>query len=367
MKNLCLDARMVFSGGIGTYIKNLALHLKNANFRLSLLCDPAKAEAIPWMKGFEIISCRSSIYSLREQFELPLCIPRCDLFWSPHFNVPIFPIKAKKRLVTICDAFHLAFFSTLSPIQKAYAKIFLKAAGALSEEVITISNFSKLELTHLAKINERKLHVIHLGVDHDLFHAQKDPLLLKKVKELYNLPANFILFVGNIKPHKNVKGLLKAFSLLVKKENIDSDLVIIGQRAGFTTGENLDDVLQNDISKRVFFLDYIEEYHLTPIYQLAQMMVLPSFYEGFGLPALESMSCGCPVVVSKVASLPEVCGDAVKYIDPFDPQDIANGILKILQDRNLRDLLVQKGLQHAQSFRWEETTRKHLKLIETIL
>jgi len=368
MKEVCFDARMIFSGGIGTYIKNLILQLKSGNFKLRLLLDPSKLDRCPWLEGFDIIPCRSSIYSIQEQFELPFCIPKCDLFWSPHFNIPLFPIRAKKRLVTINDAFHLAFFSTLTPLQKVYAKLFFKAAGTLPEKVITVSRFSESELIKLGKIDKEKLCVIHLGVDGHLFHPHKDPIFLEKVKELYNLPSKFILFVGNVKPHKNLKGLLTAFSLLIKEKKIDSHLVIVGQRTGFVRGEEFNHFFEQEkISQKVVFLDYIEEDHLTPLYHLAQMMVLPSFYEGFGLPVLEAMSCGCPVVASRAGSLPEICRDAAEYVDPYDPQDIANKVWSLLESEDRRDLLVQKGFEQAGLFQWEQTAERHVQLIEQII
>lgn len=368
MKEVCFDARMIFSGGIGTYIKNLVLQLKSGNFKLRLLLDPSKLGRCPWLEGFDIIPCRAPIYSIQEQFELPLCIPKCDLFWSPHFNIPLFPIRAKKRLVTINDAFHFAFFSTLTPLQKIYAKLFFKAAGILSEKVITVSKFSESELMKLGKIDQDKLCVIHLGVDGRSFHPCKDRILLENVKQLYSLPSKFILFVGNIKPHKNLKGLLTAFSLLVKEKKIDSHLVIVGQRTGFVRGEELGYFCEQEkISEKVVFLDYIEEDHLTPLYHLAQMMVLPSFYEGFGLPVLEAMSCGCPVVASSAGSLPEICGDAAEYVDPYHPQGIANKIWYVLENQDCRNLLVQKGLEQARLFQWERTAEKHVQLIEQII
>lgn len=365
MKEVCFDARMIFSGGIGTYIKNLILQLKNRSFKVRLLLDPSNLDRCSWLEGFDIIPCRSPIYSIREQIELPFCIPKSDLFWSPHFNIPLFPIRAKKRLVTINDAFHLAFFSTLTPLQKTYAKLFFKAAGSLSEKIITVSKFSEAELMKLGKIDREKLCVIHLGVDSRLFHPHKDPIILEKVKQLYNLPSKYILFVGNVKPHKNLRGLLAAFSLLIKEKKIDSHLVVVGQRTGFVRGEEFDCFFQQEeLAQKVMFLNYVEEDHLAPLYHLAQMMVLPSFYEGFGLPVLEAMSCGCPVVASKAGSLPEICGDAAEYLDPYDTQDIGDKISNVL---NHRDLLVQKGFERVRLFQWEKTAERHVQLIEQIM
>ena len=165
MKELCIDARMIFSSGIGTYLKNLLLALKSSPFKCRLLMDPACIEKLSWLSHFEIIPLSAGIYSIQEQLKLPLLIPKCDLFWSPHYNVPVLPIRAKKRLVTIHDVYHLAYFSTLKWKEKVYAKGVISRAVKVSDQIITDSFFSEAEILKYTRAKKAKISVIPLGVD----------------------------------------------------------------------------------------------------------------------------------------------------------------------------------------------------------
>ena len=141
MKEICLDARMLDSGGIGVYLKRIILGL--TSFRLRLLVFPDAIIKYPWLSPFELLVAPFPIYSVQEQIRLPFLIPSCDIFWSPHFNIPLLPIRAKKRVVTIHDVYHLAFAPTFKPWERVYAKTVIQRAVSCSHVVITISEFSK--------------------------------------------------------------------------------------------------------------------------------------------------------------------------------------------------------------------------------
>ena len=347
MKTVCIDARLLSGPGIGTYLKNLLQRLQDAPIRWCALVSDV--ERFPFKDHIEPIAVSSPIYSIKEQLELPLKIPACDLFWSPHYNIPLLPIRAKKRLVTIHDVFHLAYAHELKLHQQLYAKTVIAKAVKVSAAVITDSQFSKGEIQRHTRVSDEKIEVIPLAADPDLFSPQSS-----KRSE-----PPFILFVGSPKPHKNLKGLVAAFKMLKTEVN----LIIIGKKEGIKGLENLD-LLQGE---RIQFLHGIPDHQLSHYYRTAELMVFPSFYEGFGLPPLEAMSCGCPVIVSCAGALPEVCGDAVMYVDPHSPMQMAVAIEELMRNEEKKRALSIKGLEQSKRFSWKQAADSHLKLIDRLI
>ncbi len=359
--NLFLDARMIEHSGIGTYIQNLLPFFKG-KIDLILLGDENKIKK--YVKDLEIIPLRSPIYFPLEQIEIPLKIKKCDIFWSPHFNAPIFSIKAKKRVVTIHDVFHLAFSKYYKFLERKYLNFLINSATKMSDIVITVSNFSKEEIIKYTNADPQKIKVIHNGVDTNIFKIYEKEIL-EKFKIKHNLPDKFILYVGNVKPHKNLKNAIKAFEIL-SRDYKDFYLVIVGKKEGFYKGDKeIFTFLEGDksLSKRIIFTGYIEKEDLPFIYNLAFLLIFPSLYEGFGLPPLEAMACGCPVVASNIPVIREVCGDAVYYVNPLDPWEIAKGILEVEENEEIRKGLINKGLDRVKNFSWENSAKKHLEVI----
>lgn len=362
MKSICIDARMLDSGGIGTYLKNLIRLFSSAPFKMAALVNPHQLERLGQWQHLEPIAVKAPIYSFSEQSELPFKIPKCDLFWSPHYNIPLFPIRAKRRLTTIHDVYHLAYYDVLRPLEKIYAKVVIEAAVRFSDAIITDSYFSESELKKYTSVSKTKLNVIHLGVDQALFQMTSG-------KEMPRLPQNFILFVGNLKPHKNLKAVVKALHLLDQQGCSHMDLVVIGKSEGLKTKEDLDSLLISypHLKHRLHFLGSVCDAELAYAYRSAQAFVLPSFYEGFGFPPLEAMVSGCPTIVSHCGSLPEICKEAALYIDPQDPQEIADALKRVFVDSNLREELKRKGFEQSSTFSWVRCAERHLELIEQLV
>lgn len=364
---ICIDCRFINASGIGIYLQNLIPYLLEI-YEILLIGSNKELTRLKWTKDCKIIHLDNHIYSMKEQFELPLKVPDSDLFWSPHYNIPLLPIRAKKRLVTIHDVFHLAFLDQLSFKQKVYAKLMINLAVRLSDKIVTVSNFSKSEIIKFTNISENKIEVIYNGINKNSFKIIHDNSLVEGVRTKYDLPKRFILYVGNVKPHKNLIRLLKAFKINLIQNGIkDYNLVIVGKKEGFITGDKgLFKMLEDNtnLKRKVLFTGYVENEDLPVIYNLASLFVFPSFYEGFGLPPLEAMACGCPVVVSNAASLPEVCGDAAYYIDPHDVESIAKGMCEVLTDDDLMRILIRKGLERVNIFSWERSAREHLRVFE---
>jgi glycosyltransferase involved in cell wall biosynthesis len=212
------------------------------------------------------------------------------------------------------------------------------------------------------------MRVIHLGIDTNKFYKKSDLGYIFDIQTKYSLPEKYILFVGNVKPHKNLTNLVLAFEILIREQN-DIYLLIAGKKDGFITGdENLFRFINNNeiLKSKIKFTGYIEENDLSYIYSLAQVFAFPSLYEGFGFPPLEAMASGCPVVASNAASIPEVCGNNVLYFNPLKPEEIYESLKIILVDELLRRSYIEKGLEHVKKFNWKKSGKEFVSVIESL-
>jgi len=284
-----------------------------------------------------------------------------DLYFEPNF-IPL-NIRARHIVVTIPD-FSFAIFPHWHTREtvRYFRKHFWKKIK-MADRVIVISDFIKNEAIHRFGFPEDLLTTIHLGFDQDVFRVYT-PQDLIPVKNQYRLPENFILFVGSIEPRKNLKNLLYAYMNLEESFRKEFKLVLVGFK-GWENDE-LMKMLKN-LKSDVLYIGYVPENELGKFYNLARVLVYPTLYEGFGLPALEAMACGCPVIASNVASLPEICGQAGYYINPYEVKSITEGIDKVLKDDDLRNSLIGKGLERCKQFSWEKSARDHLKVFEEVM
>jgi len=367
MKKICVDARMYLASGIGTYLRSLikALH-EEGTYSLEVITSSEVLKYAPEVQQYNIVLSNAPIYSLKEQIELPLKISPCDLFWSPNFNVPILPIQAKKKIVTIHDVFYMAHSNTLSFHKRHYARMVTRKAARNSDMVITDSEFSKGEICKLTGISADKIKKIHLGVDPHYFSRRELDEQSNEIQIKYAPPSRFILYVGNIKPHKNILKLIEAYKLWIQRSPRDVHLVLIGKHF---QDYPVRDLIENDaqLKKLVHFYSSVENSELHWFYSRALTTILPSLYEGFGFPPLEAMGCGCPTIVSTAASLPEICGDASYYIDPNSIDSMIQGFDKVTQDEVLRKSLSDKGYQRVKEFQWGKTFAEHMKVFQQVI
>lgn len=358
---ITVDIRMFHSSGIGTYISNLLPLVIQLlpDIKFNLLCDVAKIKNYDWTNksSVNLINCNSPIYSIAEQFDLIRKTPKStDLFWSPHYNIPV--LYRGKLIVTVHDLFHIADENdNQSIIKKLYAKSMLSKALRKSQIVFTVSNFTLSEMKKYKLPALEKVKVIHNGASYK-----------NTVKTGDNM-GQYILFVGNVKPHKNIKRLVAAYKILHTRHKIILPLVIVGETEKFITGLPgfRDEIYDSSWGKWIKFTGRVSADELIATYRKAAILVLPSLYEGFGLPPLEAMACGCPVVVSQAASLPEVCGDAALYCDPLNVDDIASKIHEVLSDNTLRKTLITRGYDRVNKFDWNVTAQKYVEYIESLL
>lgn len=348
--SIAIDARMLENSGIGTLLKNtIPFLLEDPCLDITLMGYQNVFEKYVWTKKAKLIFLKSKIYSFQEQLELPFKIPKTDIFWSPHYNIPLLPIKAKKRLTTICDVYHLAFFSTLTISQKIYSKIVFKNAKYFSDRIITISNFSKKEIIKYLAV-KKEIDVIYCGKN-----------ITTQFNENMKFNYEYILFVGNVKPHKNIKMAIIAFNQILKYYP-NLKFVIVGKRDGFiTTDTELHKILTQCKQESIKFTGYIDDLSLNAFYKNAKALIFPSLYEGFGLPILEAMSFGTPVISSNRASLPEVGGKAIKYFDPENIEEITNVLRSVLNEAWIPNLDEIKN--QLNKFDWKRSSESYVKII----
>ncbi len=280
---------------------------------------------------------------------------RFDVYFEPNF-IPL-DIRAERTVTTVHD-FSIHLHPEWHPKERVeyFSRNFFRRIGR-SDVIVTDSKYIEGEALEILEGNPRIV-TIYLGYNSMVFNT------VQNQETKAGIPANYILFVGSIEPRKNLVSLLKAYAFLPREIRKGYKLLL----AGFEGWKNKEFFLLLDKLKgSVEYRGYVDDETLAGLYRNATCFVYPSLYEGFGLPPLEAMACGCPVVVSNVASLPEVCGDAAHYVDPHDVEGIAEGMYKVLTDNALRQSLIQKGLERARLFSWEKSAREHLKVFEEVL
>lgn len=366
MAKISIDARVINNSGVGTYLQNLILNLIK-NHELILLGNKKEILRFPWAERTKIINFNSPIYSISEQLLAPFKIPKSEIHLTPFYNIPILPIKAKKRLVIIHDVYHLAFNSSLSPLQRLYSKFMFYSAVNLSDHIITISEFSKSEILKYEKIDEKKISIVYFGFSFKEYSGSA--LSYEQLKKKYEMNEKYILFVSNVKPHKNLYNLLQALDIILKK-NIKLKLIVAGEYKNLITVDNRSVELLNNnpmLKRNVTFTGYVEKDELVSLYKNASCFVFPSLYEGFGIPPLEAMAYGCPVIASNKASIPEVCGNSVLYINPDDINDIVEKISTIISNPNIAAKLIAKGKENIKRFSEEAFANNLNKVIDSLI
>jgi glycosyltransferase involved in cell wall biosynthesis len=365
---IAIDIRKYQDFGIGTYVRNLVEWLARLDRESEyvLVCRPQDCERVEQLgPNFRPIPDRSGNYSLAEQVTVPLDLvrARADLFHAPHYVLPA--LTPCRSIVTIHDCIHLMFPEYLpSKLAQLYAKVCFRVATTRSARVLTVSDASKRDILRFFPIPPEKVDVIYNAID-DRFSEPPDPVQLDRVRERYQLHDRFLLYSGNVKPHKNLERLIDAFARLRSNGADDIKLLITGSEISrHATIRRA--VHRYNLHKHVRFLGFLTAETLATLYHLADAFVFPSLYEGFGLPPLEAMASGTPVLTSNVSSLPEVVDDAALLVDPRDPEAIAEGMHQILFHEPTRERLVARGRIRAASFSWKTSVERVLRIYREV-
>jgi glycosyltransferase involved in cell wall biosynthesis len=357
---VAIDARKLHDFGIGTYIRNLLRHLARIDRETEyvLLChepDMGVAEALG--ENFRAVLEPAANYSITEQIHVPWILMRekPDVFHAPHYVLPV-AVRCRS-VVTIHDCIHLMFPQYLpNRAAYAYARGAMWSAARRSDRILTVSEASKRDILHFFNVPPDKISVVYNAID-ERFGIEPAAEEIARVRERFQLDQRFVLYAGTIKPHKNLVRLIEAFAQLRTGEFEELKLLIIGDEISRLPALRRA-VHSHKLHKHVRFLGFLPDETLAALYRLAALFVFPSLYEGFGLPPLEAMASGTPVVTSNVSSLPEVAGDAAVLVDPYDVESIVHGMRRVLSDPALADEMRKKGLVRARDFSWERSVAR---------
>ncbi len=369
---LTIDARLVNSSGIGVYIQNVLKNERLKNYKLKLLFKEVEKDFFKEISDYaEMVTYNAPLYSIDELLNTPAKTLDSDIFWSPHFNVPVVNFAKKLKVVTIHDVFHLAHYGTLSRGQKLYAKWMYKKAVNASDVIFTVSETSKVEIIKYTGAKAEKIKVVHNGIDFVKFNTVVNIEERAKILKQYKIDFPFVLFVGNVKPHKNLHHALlgfKEYLLNISSADQQIKFVIVGKRDGFITGDtNINSLVSDPVLKdKVHFTGWVRHGDLPALYQSAAAFVFPSFYEGFGFPPLEAMAAGCPVISSNASCMPEIYGDAALFFKPDDKNAIAIALKTILTNEQIRASLITKGLEQSKKYSWSSAVNAKLDWIEGV-
>jgi len=333
----------------------------------------ADKNAIKATSNFKIVELGGGPYPTWEQIALPKAAKKegCDILHCTSNTAPI--ITDIPLVTTLHD---IIYMESVSIFGKAgtwyqkfgnmYRRMVVPSVVKKSDKIITVSKFEKNRIAGFFKFqkNDNRLVAIYNGVT-EHFKPISDKTELNRVKKLYNLPENFLFFLGNTDPKKNTPGVLKAFSDYLKKTNDDTYLVMLDYEQS-ALDSILNDIGDKNLKSRIILTGYVVNTDLPAIYNLCSIFLYPSLRESFGIPMLEAMRCGVPVITSNTSSMPEVSGNAAYIIDPYKPEEITNAIIEIKNNNTLRDELILKGLEQSSKFSWKNMAIDVLKLYKSV-
>lgn len=293
-----------------------------------------------------------------EIFLLPLYLKkkRIKLYHATNYIIPFF-IKSN-TVVTVHDLITITHPELCKNTSNIYFKMMMRKSLDKAKKIIVVSETVKKDIIRIFSINPSKISVIHLGVN-NCFKKKID----NTVKEKYNLPKNYLLFVGNIEAKKNIYRLIKAFVKFKGENNFDGKLILVGE-IGWKVSSLKRLLKQEKIKNEVKLLGYVPLKDLPFIYSMAKLFVFPSIYEGFGIPPLEAMACEVPVLISKLGASPEICGKSSYQIDPYNINEMVEGMKALIYDETLRNEKITMGQKWVQQYTWEKTAKETIKIYE---
>ena len=361
--------------GIGTYVRNLveAMLAQDTQTHYTLLTSGRATPDHPFPDA-ENVTGRNllvpdrylSILWYRWRLSLPparLFTGPVNIYHGPDFVLP--PLgKRVRKIVTIHDLAFLEHPEYAVPSLTAYLKKVVAESVVEADIVCTVSQEVSRTLIEHFQTPLEKLHVVPNGVA-PYFRRITDPIILEATRHKYELQSPFVLGVGTLEPRKNHMGLIKAFHEAHQQANGPAMLAIAGG-PGWLYEETKQLVADLNLTGKVLFLGRVSDLELVTLYSLADVFAFPSFFEGFGIPPLEAMACGCPVITSNTSALPEVAGDAALLVDPHDTHALANAMIQLFQDETRRNVLREKGYRRAQHYTWTQSARIMLDIYNNL-
>jgi glycosyltransferase involved in cell wall biosynthesis len=363
-----IDARIVHysRGGIRSYVVHLldALAALDGDVDYLVLHSRKGRDISPLDSNFRSVPCWTPSHHRLERWALGIEIARLgiDLLHSPD-SIP--PASGYRRsVITIHDLNFLYYPRFLTPESRRYYNEQIEWAVQRADHILADSHATKTDLTSLLGVASERITVVHLATDSSFCPLPETEA--RQAAGRYDLEPDFLLFVGTLEPRKNVPGLLQAYRILLDEKVTAKPLVLVGGK-GWLYDEIFERVEALDLGGLVRFLHGVPDADMPGLYNAASVLTTPSFYEGFGLPALEAMACGTPVVVSDRASLPEVVGEAGLLVNPDEPEDIARALRRVLMNESLRTKMRKMGLLQAARFSWKRVAQETLAVYRQVL
>ena len=353
-------------GGISSYALRLirALAALDADTDYCILHSRKDHNPPLPASNFRPVACWTPSHHRLERWALGAEAKRLglDLLHSPDFIPPAFGYR--RCVITVHDLNFLYYPQFLTAESRRYYNGQIEWAVRRADHILADSYATKRDLASMLSVEPEKVTVVHLAAD-----PAYRPLTGEEARDVaaqYGLEPGYLLFVGTLEPRKNLPGLLQAYRLLRDARTTDEPLVLVGGK-GWLYDEIFERVETLQLTQHVRFLHDVPDVDLPGLYSAAGLLTTPSFYEGFGLPALEAMSFGTPVVVSDRASLPEVVGEAGLLVNPDDPEDIAQALARVLTEEPLRARMREQGLAQAARFTWDKAARETLAVYGEVL
>jgi alpha-1,3-rhamnosyl/mannosyltransferase len=365
--HVVIDGRMVSNTGIGRWLENIVAHLLrvNSGHRITVLVNPESER----LRGFDgatrRLPRRAPIYSLREQWVLPLELRRCrpDLAHFPNFNVPL--AARAPYVLTLCDIIYYCDPAACpSRLAHRYARAMIALAARRARKILTISEYSKREIVRHLGLPAEKVAVVYPAVRADRFRTGMPSVEIEAAKQKFGIHRPYIFYTGNHEPRKNLPALIRAFRSLATRRRWQ---LVLGGRLDPRRQSLYDEAADLIAGGDLRLCGEIPEADLSLLYAGASVFVFPSSCEGFGLPPLEAMACGAPVICADSTSLPEVVGDAALLVPPGDPNALTVALDRVLSSPGLREELRDKGLARARRFSWDRAALEVLALYEQAL
>ena len=358
--NIGVDVREIQNGvitGIGRSLSNFIQYVSEKESEHNLVLFSEKKLEINFNPKIKNVYLRGSSTFIWDQWKLPKSFKQfnIDLFYSPYYKIPLIStIPSVSQILDLMFIIHPDYKNNLTVNQRLYYTLFGKTFAMKSLSIITDSKHAKNDIVKVWNVNPEKIVVIPLGLA-DLYRPVNNKNLLNHVRKRLKLPEKYILYLGNFKPHKNVPALILAFK---KTQNKFPDYKLVLAGTIDKHGAKIKDLVARiGLAEKVVFTGTIRENdHPEAIFSMADLFVFPTLYEGFGLPPLEAMACGTPVIASKLTAVPEVIGDAGVLVNPLDIDELANAINNLLSNPEKRAEYSFKGLKRSYLFREESTS-----------
>lgn len=351
---LTIDARN--QSGIGVYTLHLLRGLHERGWPVHGLVRRAGAEEpAAYCARTSVVD--APIYSIREQLAVALAARHDPLLHIPHYNIPL--LYRGTLLATIHDLTHVLDENYGRGMKaRVYARPMLAACARRCAHIFTVSEYSRMRVMEMLGVGPERVTAIHNGVGPEFFPGDMREARAS-VAARFGLETPYVLYVGNLKPHKNIETLLRAYALLRGERMRDLTVAIVGSD---TSGGARLRAVASELKIRPVWIQDARTAELAELYRGAEVLVQPSFEEGFGLPVVEAMACGTPVICSKRGALPEVGGEAAVYFDPRQPEELADTLERVVESSGLRTELRAKGLIRARAFTWERAVDRHVEI-----